>query len=440
MKTRIGLILCMLCILTSLFSCQKRTESFHNGTYCGMWHDGKPQGYGRYESSSDSLSYEGNWVAGAFDGYGCCRHKDTLYYGYFRAGCRQGEGTMVYPDGATYKGEWDRNHRSGYGELTDSCGRRIKGEWRLDTLASGVVKDSMGIYRGTLGRILQPEGVGEYTTPDGHYYSGHWHDGLQEGFGFAVAPNEVVKCGIWRRGRFQGEQMLYNAQRIYGIDISKYQHRIGRRVYPIDWSDLRITHLGHISKKKVQGTVDYPVSFVYIKATEGLTVFNPYYTKDRNDARRHGYHVGAYHFFTTRPASGQAAYFLRRAAVRKGDLPPMLDMELSDSKIEAMGGIDVLFSEMLVWLKIVGERCGTTPVLYLNQQFVNKYMASAPEALKAYPVWIARYGEYKPYVHLQYWQLSPDGRVKGIHGDVDINVYNGSPEHFEDYVKNAVVK
>ena len=67
--------------------------------------------------------------------------------------------------------------------------------------------------------------------------------------------------------------------------------------------------------------------------------------------------MGAYHFFTTRPASGQAAYFLRRAAVRKGDLPPMLDMELSDSKIEAMGGIDVLFSEMLVWLKIVGERC-----------------------------------------------------------------------------------
>ena len=80
MKTRIGLILCMLCILTSLFSCQKRTESFHNGTYCGMWHDGKPQGYGRYESSSDSLSYEGNWVAGAFDGYGCWRKGDTREY------------------------------------------------------------------------------------------------------------------------------------------------------------------------------------------------------------------------------------------------------------------------------------------------------------------------------------------------------------------------
>ncbi len=59
--------------------------------------------------------------------------------------------------------------------------------------------------------------------------------------------------------------------------------------------------------------------------------------------------------------------------------------------------------------------------------FVNRYMPFAPEELKKkYPVWVARYGEYKPYVHLLYWQLSPDGRVRGIRGDVDIDVFNGS--------------
>jgi len=40
-------------------------------------------------------------------------------------------------------------------------------------------------------------------------------------------------------------------------------------------------------------------------------------------------------------------------------------------------------------------------------------------------VWIARYGEYKPDVNLVYWQLCQDGKVAGIHGPVDINVYNG---------------
>lgn len=118
----------------------------------------------------------------------------------------------------------------------------------------------------------------------------------------------------------------------------------------------------------------------------------------------------------------------------------MLDVELTDAQIKSMGGIDVLFEEILVWLKLVEQHCHTVPILYISQSYVNKYIPLAPDELKKYPVWIARYGEYKPYVHLQYWQLSPDGKVKGIHGDVDINVYNGHPRSFEDYVRQAVVK
>lgn len=53
---------------------------------------------------------------------------------------------------------------------------------------------------------------------------------------------------------------------------------------------------------------------------------------------------------------------------------------------------------------------------------------------------MARYGEYKPYVHLLYWQLSPDGRVRGIQGDVDIDVFNGSEEQFKRYLRAQTVK
>ena len=78
---------------------------------------------------------------------------------------------------------------------------------------------------------MEEHGEGEFTANDGGYYVGKWKDGRRDGFGFSVAPHEVVKCGVWAKGRFRGEQMLYHSERIYGIDISKYQHVHKRRVY-----------------------------------------------------------------------------------------------------------------------------------------------------------------------------------------------------------------
>ena len=56
------------------------------------------------------------------------------------------------------------------------------------------------------------------------------------------------------------------------------------------------------------------------------------------------------------------------------------------------------------------------------------------QAHSLYRVWIARYGEYKPDVKLIYWQLSPDGRVRGIHRLVDINVFNGYQDEWNEYI------
>ena len=372
--------------------------------------------------------------------YGTFSRGDTLFYGQIRHKQPDGEGIMAYPDGSRYSGHWKDGRRDGYGVFADSTGRTYMGRWTIDTLRRGRAHDHRGLYAGRFNRRLEAQGEGEFTGTDGSYYVGLWEGGRRNGFGVDVSPGEMVRCGMWRKGRFRGEQMLYHPERVYGIDISKYQHIHKRRRYGINWKNLRITHLGHISKKRVQGEVDYPVSFVYIKATEGITVTNPYYAQDVRAARRHGFPVGAYHFFTTRPAKRQAAYFLRKAGLRRGDLPPVLDVELSDRKIASMGGRNALFREMLVWLRIVEKRSGTTPILYVNQDFVDRYMPHAPEALKAYPVWVARYGEYRPYVHLLCWQLSPDGTVRGIRPRVDIDVFNGSQEQFRHFLRTKAVK
>lgn len=299
---------------------------------------------------------------------------------------------------------------------------------------------------------------GERFGADGSYYRGGFDSLMRRhGEGFGI-DDRLVKYGIWNKDAFRGESMLYTSHRVYGIDISRYQHEMRKpvrqvvkvknrkgkvttrvqysRKVGIDWSSLRITRLGGKAQQHVQGEVDYPVSFVFVKCTQGTSIKSAYYASDLNAALKHGIPVAPYHFFSTRKSgAAQAAYFIKHARLQQATLPPMLDVEPSDAEIRRMGGEEALFREMLKWLQAVEHASGRRPILYVSQSFVDRHMKHAPKSLLAYDVWIARYGEFRPYVKLLFWQLSPYGSVRGIHGDVDINVFNGSRKDFEEWTK-----
>ena len=337
-------------------------------------------------------------------------------------------------------GHWRSMRREGKGICKDAEGRIIIGTWHADTLASGVRLDAKGIYAGSFDRHLQAHGHGSYQGADKEYYEGHWERDLREGFGFSVAPGRLW-AGRWKRGRFLGERVQYTSERIYGIDISRYQHEKGRRRFNISWQKLRIVSLGKKSNQNVSGTVDYPITFIFIKSTEGISIRNRYFAADYAAAHKKGICVGAYHFFSTRQRpQDQANYFLQNTIFRRGDLPPVLDVEPSDALIRQMGGAEVLLQNMRIWLQTVERRVGVRPIIYVNQNFVHNYLEQAPDLKRDYMVWIARYGEYKPDVRLAIWQLSPWGRVRGIEGEVDINVFNGYQGHWEDFLREEAIK
>ena len=129
----------------------------------------------------------------------------------------------------------------------------------------------------------------------------------------------------------------------------------------------------------------------------------------------------------------------RTALFKDGDLPPVLDIEPSKSQVEQMGA-DRMFQQIRIWLRAVERSTGVKPILYVNQMFVNNYLSKQPDLKRDYRVWIARYSEYKPDVRLAFWQLCPDGRVAGIQGDVDINVFNGYKSQFEEFIETETIK
>lgn len=363
------------------------------------------------------------------------------YRGELKDGLYDGYGVLAFGDSVVYSGQWKQGKRDGRGTVTDPLGRKVSGTWRADTLVSGTMVDSAGCYEGGFNGRFLAEGHGIYRGSDGSWYNGNWHEGVRSGFGCAADNDGKVKSGEWKDGKYRGERLTYTAERVYGIDISRYQHGRGRKKYPINWNKIKISSLGKISRKRVSGAVDYPVSFVYIKSTEGVTVRNLYFNSDYRQARRRGIRCGAYHFFSpTSPADKQAYYFIRHSKFSKGDLPPVLDVEPTAAQVAKMGGQQAMFGRIRTWMNIVRRRTGTRPILYVSQQFVNRYLPSAPDIMRDYMVWIARYGEYKPDVRLAFWQLCPDGRVTGIRGEVDINVFNGYRDQYEELVGRHCVK
>jgi lysozyme len=184
---------------------------------------------------------------------------------------------------------------------------------------------------------------------------------------------------------------------VHGIDVSHYQRKV-------DWN-------------RVEGRY----AFVFLKATEGVSL------EDRT-FRRHWQRLGklrikrgAYHFFLpTADAVRQADHFIRHVRLRSGDLPPVLDVEVTGnvSSRAIAGGVRR-------WLERVERHYGVRPIVYTNASFYRQHLQ---RELAGYPVWIAQYGWRTPRTQpaWHFWQYADDGRVDGIAGAVDLNVFAGS--------------
>lgn len=201
--------------------------------------------------------------------------------------------------------------------------------------------------------------------------------------------------------------VTYPAGSVRGIDVSHYQQQI-------DWERLR--------NANIQGA---PLSFVIIKATEGTDRFDQYFNRNFALARRNGIVRGAYHFFSSQsPACQQADYFCRMVQLEPGDLPPVLDVETGVDNPERYPR-QQLRREVLTWLRRVENHYGVRPILYTSYKFRLDYLSGSE--FDRYPFWIAHYYvdslQYKgPWV---FWQHTDAGRVDGINGYVDINLFNG---------------
>lgn len=198
----------------------------------------------------------------------------------------------------------------------------------------------------------------------------------------------------------------FNNYSVFGLDVSLYQG-------DIDWQKL---------------TEKQKIDFVFIRATAGNNRLDSKFEYNWEQAKKHNVLRGAYHYYRPNENSReQAEKFISNVIIEKGDLPPVLDIE-EYSKVQT---IRSLKNGLLNWLNIVEEHYGVTPILYTYNRFYLNLFANDSRFDK-YPVWIAWYNVKRNPDEIMdkwyFWQFTDKGKVEGVNGYIDINIFNGTKD------------
>ena len=135
------------------------------------------------------------------------KDKDAKYIGEFKDGFfedRQpnGQGTITYPNGRKYVGEWKDGLPNGQGTITFPDGRMYVGEY----------KDG------------NQNGQGTETYPSGSKYVGEWKDGVRNGqgtytqYGSLLYPDGRKYVGEYKNGKeWNGTYYNNNGKKEYKL-------------------------------------------------------------------------------------------------------------------------------------------------------------------------------------------------------------------------------
>ena len=194
---------------------------------------------------------------------------------------------------------------------------------------------------------------------------------------------------------------------LFGIDVSHYQGKI-------DWHRVRLSH--------------HPIKFIFIRATMGVNGRDNRYRHNWNNAGKHKYIRGAYHYF--RPNEDAYRQFKNYSAavkLKKGDLIPVLDVE-ETSKF----GVQHLRKGVRTWLMLAEKEFGVKPLIYSGRTFYKKNLKGH---VNGYPLWIAAYSGKNRLrgVDWTFHQFTEKVRVKGIRSAVDGNDFNGTLADLEKF-------
>ena len=197
-----------------------------------------------------------------------------------------------------------------------------------------------------------------------------------------------------------------------GVDVSAFQG-------DIDWEKV----------------ADSGIRFAIIRlgyrgwGKAGKMVEDPFAKQNLAGASDAGIEVGAYFFsqaLNIQEVDEEIEFLLNILGDTYLDMPIILDWEIpatgSDAKPRTAGVDARTLTDCLLHFCQVMEGKGYQPMVYFNWSQSRNLLFL--HELEDYPFWLALYQDRMTYPYrVEMWQYTCTGRVPGIQGDVDINVF-----------------
>ncbi len=210
---------------------------------------------------------------------------------------------------------------------------------------------------------------------------------------------------------------------------------VDRSKYPIVGIDVS-SHNGDIDFYKVKND---GYTFVIIKASQGIKEKrqrDKNFSNNYDRAKANGLKIGAYHYFEMgEDGVNQAKNFVEAVGWRHLDLPLIIDVE-EDNETNKNISDDITMKNLNAMIDNLQSR-GFKVMIYTNGNGYKKYVKDRlPINVN---LWICSFKDPEKIKHIpnQLQQYSKKGRVNGINGDVDLDVFNGNEKQWERWLNNA---
>jgi GH25 family lysozyme M1 (1,4-beta-N-acetylmuramidase) len=148
-------------------------------------------------------------------------------------------------------------------------------------------------------------------------------------------------------------------------------------------------------------------------------------------AKAAGLKVGAYFFsqaISVEEAREEARYALQLTEDWSLDMPIVFDWEIPVPEARTAGMDPRTLTDLQKHFCAVMEGKGYKPMIYFNWNMSSNLLYLTE--LEDYPFWLALYQDRMTYPYrVEMWQYTDRGRVPGIEGNVDLNIYIPNAPH-----------